>query len=153
MKIAFASDHGGFELKNFIIEKLGETSISKPFEILDLGTNSSDSVDYPDYAEKAVKAIRDNSVECAVILCGTGIGISIAANKFKGIRAALCHNEFTARMSRMHNNSNILVLGGRVIGPEVALGIVKTWIETDFEGGRHQKRLDKILRIEESEKK
>jgi ribose 5-phosphate isomerase B len=146
MIIAFASDHGGFELKNFIIN-----SIKHEYEILDLGTDSSESVDYPDFAEKAVTALREKKADQAIIFCGTGIGISIAANKFKGIRAALCHDQFTARMSKMHNNSNILVIGGRVTGPEVALDMVKTWLNTEFEGNRHQKRLNKIMEIEKRE--
>ena len=142
MKIAIGSDHGGYKLKKQIIEKFDE------MEFLDKGTFSEDSCDYPDFAEAVCKSIQNNEVEFGIVICGTGIGISIAANKMKGIRAALCHNSFTAEMSRLHNNSNVLALGARVTGDELAFYIIKTWLNTSFEGGRHGKRVDKITAIE-----
>lgn len=146
MTTAFASDHGGLDLKNFLVQALAASS-----EVLDLGIHTADSVDYPDMAASAVRAIRDGRAERAVLICGTGIGISIAANKFKGIRAALCHDEFTAEMSRRHNDSNVLALGGRVIGPDLAMRIVEKWLATPFDGGRHQRRVNKISAIEDGE--
>ena len=148
MKIAIASDHGGFELKEEII------SFLKPMnniEILDLGPDiDQKSVDYPDYGAKAAHVVISGEADRAIIMCGTGIGISIAANKFPGIRAALCHDTYTARMSRAHNDANILAMGGRTTGKEIARDMVKIWLETAFEGDRHQRRLDKISRLEEN---
>lgn len=138
MKIAVGSDHGGFELKELIVQFLGELGQ----EVESVGCHSLSSVDYPDFAEKVCDAVRTGACDCGILVCGTGIGMSIAANRHKEIRAALCHEAFTARMSREHNNSNVLCLGGRVVGPEIALDIVKTWVETEFAGGRHQRRLD-----------
>ncbi|WPD23668.1 MAG: ribose 5-phosphate isomerase B [Candidatus Electrothrix scaldis] len=138
MKIAVGSDHGGFELKELIVRFLGELGQ----EVESVGCHSLNSVDYPDFAEKVCAAVRTGTCDCGILVCGTGIGMSIAANRHKEIRAALCHEAFTARMSREHNNSNVLCLGGRVVGPEIALDIVKTWVETEFAGGRHQRRLD-----------
>lgn len=143
MVVAFASDHGGLEMRRFLL-----ASLAGRFEVLDLGTDSTESVDYPDMAAAAVAAIRDGRAERAVVICGTGIGISIAANKFSGIRAALCHDEFTAEMSRRHNDSNVLALGGRVLGPDLAFRIVEKWIQTPFDGGRHERRVNKISAIE-----
>ncbi|UOD34064.1 ribose 5-phosphate isomerase B [Deferribacteraceae bacterium V6Fe1] len=141
MKIGLASDHGGFELKEIIKKFLYE----KGLDVVDYGTSNGDeSVDYPDYAKKAVLGILDKEVERAVIMCGSGIGISISANKFPGIRAALCWDSYTAKMSRLHNDANVLAMGGRIIGPELAKEIVETWLSYDFEGGRHQRRIDKI---------
>ncbi|MCI5124721.1 MAG: ribose 5-phosphate isomerase B, partial [Candidatus Electrothrix sp. AR5] len=111
-------------------------------EVESVGCHSLESVDYPDFAEKVCTAVRTEASDCGILVCGTGIGMSIAANRHKEIRAALCHEAFTARMSREHNNANVLCLGERVIGSEVALDIVRTWVETAFAGGRHQKRLD-----------
>lgn len=141
MKIGLASDHGGFELKETIKNFLNEKGI----EIVDYGTsNGNESVDYPDYAKKAVLGILKNEVDKAIIMCGTGIGISISANKFPGIRAALCWDSYTAKMSRLHNDANILAMGGRIIGPELAKEIVDTWLSYEFEGGRHKRRIDKL---------
>jgi len=140
MKISLAADHGGFELKNSILSYLK----SKNYEVIDLGTNSTDSVDYPDFAIKAVESILNKDADRAIIMCGTGIGISIAANRFPRIRATLCWDPFTAKLSRLHNNSNILAMGGRLIGIELAKEIVNVWLNTEFEGGRHEKRIAKI---------
>jgi ribose 5-phosphate isomerase B len=140
-----ASDHGGLELKDAIKSFLGTRNI----EVRDLGTMSGDSVDYPDFAEKLAVAVTRGEAEKGILICGTGIGMSIAANKFPGIRAALITDEFTARMSKEHNNANVIVMGGRVLKPEQACAMVKTWLETAFEGGRHQNRLDKISQIEQ----
>jgi len=140
MKISLAADHGGFELKNSILSYLK----SKNYEVIDLGTNSTDSVDYPDFAIKAVESILNKDADRAIIMCGTGIGISIAANRFPGIRATLCWDPFTAKLSRLHNNSNILAMGGRLICIELAKEIVNVWLNTEFEGGRHEKRIAKI---------
>jgi ribose 5-phosphate isomerase B len=143
MSIVIASDHGGVELKEQI--KLVLESLGVPYE--DLGTNGTESVDYPDYA--ALVAKRVQAGERGILCCGTGIGMSISANKFKGIRAALCHDEFTARMSREHNDANILVLGGRLEHPpEAVRSMIQTWLNTTYEGGRHQKRLEKIRLLE-----
>ncbi|RJO63276.1 MAG: ribose 5-phosphate isomerase B [Myxococcales bacterium] len=140
--IAVASDHGGFALKEQVKRWLADFKR----ECLDLGCKDESSVDYPDYAAEMARAIQDGRAERGILICGTGIGMSIAANKFDGIRAALAHDAYTAKMSRLHNDANVLVLGGRVLGPGVAEEIVRVWLETPFEGGRHQKRLDKIGR-------
>jgi len=147
MKIALACDHGGFSLKEVIKSYLEELSI----EYVDYGTYSEESVDYPDFAYRAAKAIVEGEADRGIFICGTGIGISIAANKVRGIRAALCYNVYAAEMSRRHNDANVLCLGGRVLGTELAKRIVKTWLETPFEGGRHQRRIEKISRIEKDE--
>ncbi len=144
MKIVLAADHGGFELKEFIKEYL----LVKNYEVVDEGTHEEVSVDYPEYAEKAAAKVLSKEADLGIIFCGTGIGISIAANKVNGIRAALCHDIFTAKMSRMHNNANILALGGRLLGKGIAIEIVETFLKTEYEGGRHQNRLDKITDIE-----
>ncbi len=140
MKIAIGSDHGGFDLKELVVNHL----MNNGHEVVDHGCDSAASVDYPDFAEKVCTEVRNGSCDGGILICGTGIGMSIAANRYRYIRAALCHESFTARMSREHNNANILCLGGRVIGSEVALDIVRTWVGTDFAGGRHQRRLDKL---------
>lgn len=139
-----ASDHGGFNLKQTILECLNAQGI----EFTDLGVSSSDSVDYPDYAAKVAEKVAQDSGAQGILICGTGIGMSISANKFRGIRAALVHDEFTARMSREHNDANILVLGGRVLEPELACKMVQIWLTSTYEGGRHQNRLDKIHALE-----
>jgi len=146
MKIIVASDHAGFEFKNHILRYLSE----KEIETLDLGTKNNNSVDYPDYASKVAKLISAGEIDQGILICGTGIGMSIAANKFTGVRAALCHNLETAEASRRHNDANILVLGSRVLTETVALSIVKTWLDTQFDGGRHQDRVDKIHAIEKA---
>ncbi len=144
MKIALACDHGGFKLKEHIKRFLASEGV----EVLDFGTFSEDSVDYPDFAIKAIKALLSGEVDRAILMCGTGIGMSIVANRFPGIRAALCHDVYTAKMSRLHNDANVLVMGGRVLSPEVAQEMVKVWLTEPFEGGRHERRLRKIEGIE-----
>lgn len=144
MKIGIGSDHGGFELKEEIIGHLKEVGI----ESIDFGTYSKDSVDYPDYGKKVAEAVISKEVDRGIVVCGTGIGISIAANKVKGIRCALCCDTYSARMSREHNNANVLALGARVIGSGLALEIVETWLKSEFQGGRHEIRVNKISDIE-----
>ncbi|WP_353093711.1 ribose 5-phosphate isomerase B [Tissierella praeacuta] len=144
MKIGIGSDHGGFELKEYIKEYLDKEGIS----YIDYGTNSLDSVDYPDYGKKVAEAVAAKEVNRAIVVCGTGIGISIACNKVKGIRCALCGDTYSARMSREHNDANILALGGRVIGRDLAIEIVSIWLKTEFSRGRHEKRVEKISEIE-----
>lgn len=144
MKVAIGCDHGGIVLKEAVISTLTELGA----EIVDMGTYSEASVDYPDYAYKVAKAVASKEVDCGVLMCGTGIGISIAANKVKGIRAAVCTNTYMAEMTKRHNNANIIALGGRVISSDEAKEIVKAWWNATYEGGRHQNRLDKITQIE-----
>jgi len=139
-RIAVASDHGGYRLKLTISDILRE----KGYEIEDLGTDSYESVDYPDFAHEIAEKIAAGSVKRAILICGTGIGMSITANRYRNVRAALCNDVYSAKMSRLHNDSNVLVLGGRVVGPGLAEDIVDMWLETKFEGGRHLKRLRKI---------
>ncbi len=138
-KIAIASDRAGLELKNYILQEL-----SKQYSFEDLGTYNQEPVDYPDYALKVVNKILDKSSEFGILICGTGIGMSIAANRHKGIRASLCHNSLEARLTREHNDANILCLGGRIIGKECALENVKVFLTTDFTGGRHTNRVKKL---------
>ena len=140
MKIVLGADHGGFELK----EDVKKLLVTLEYDILDVGCSSTDSVDYPDFAEKAVSYIIDGSCELGILICGTGIGMSISANRHFEIRAANCNSEYTAALSREHNNANVLCLGGRVIDKELALLIVQTWLRSEFEGGRHQRRIDKF---------
>ncbi len=140
MKIAVGSDHGGFGFKQMIIEFLGKIGQ----EVDDVGCYSTDSVDYPDFADKVCAKVQSAECERGILVCGTGIGMSITANRHRDIRAALCHEAYTARMSREHNNANVLCLGGRVLGIEIALDIVGAWVETEFAGGRHQRRLEKL---------
>jgi ribose 5-phosphate isomerase B len=144
MLIALGSDHGGFHLKEEIKAFLDERKIA----YRDFGTFSADSVDYPDIAKTVAGAIADGRCDRGILICGTGIGISIAANKIKGIRAALCHDTFSAQMSRQHNDANVLAMGGRVIGAGLAMAIVDKWLTTEFEGGRHARRVDKISGLE-----
>lgn len=144
MKIAIGSDHGGFNLKGELIRHIQ----SKGYEIKDFGCYSPDSVDYPDIAHDVAEAVLKGEYERGILICGTGIGISIAANKVPGIRAALCGDCFSAKASREHNNANILALGERVIGVELAKMITEIWLATEFEGGRHSRRVDKIGEIE-----
>jgi len=145
-KIAIASDHGGFDLKESIIAHLLNTG----WEVDDLGPHSGDSVDYPDFGIKLAEEVSEKKVERGIVICGTGIGMSIVVNRFPGIRGTLCSDVFTAKLCREHNDSNILVMGGRVIGKGLAAEIVNTWLNTPFEGGRHQRRLDKINQIDAS---
>jgi ribose 5-phosphate isomerase B len=138
-KIIIGSDHGGFELKNSVIRHIKQMG----FEVDDAGCDSLESCDYPVYAKKVSEKVAGGEGR-GILLCGTGIGMSIAANRNSKIRAALCLNEYMARMSRMHNNANILVLGARVLGAGLALEIIDVWLKTEFEGGRHQKRVDML---------
>lgn len=140
MKIAIGSDHGGYELKDMVVSYLQNNG----HDVTDCGCTSLDSVDYPDFAEKVCSEVLSGSCDAGILICGTGIGMSIAANRYRDIRAALCHDSFTARMSREHNNANVLCIGARVTGSEVALDMVGAWVNTDFAGGRHQLRLDKL---------
>lgn len=142
--IAIGCDHGGFELKNHIVNYL----TNKGIEVKDFGTYSEDSVDYPDCARPVCEAVQKGEFENGILICGTGIGISMAANKFKGIRAALCSDVYSAKMTKEHNNANILCLGGRVTGRELAFMIVDAWLEAEFQGGRHADRIAKIHEIE-----
>lgn len=146
LKIAIGCDHGGFRLKEEIRNMLEE----KGYDFKDLGTFSEESVDYPDIALDVARAVRDGKFDRGILVCGTGIGIGIAANKIEGIRAALCHDTFSARAAREHNDANILTMGERVIGPGLAKDIVNVWLETDFAGGRHARRVQKISDIEQS---
>ena len=145
MKIATASDHAGYELKKGIIAYLSEKGIN--YE--DFGCGPDEKVDYVDYAEKAIKRVSSGEYDRAILVCGTGLGMAIVANKHKGIRATPCFDDYTAEMSRKHNDSNCLTLGGRIVPLDEALSIVRIWLETEFEGERHQKRIDKIFDIEE----
>lgn len=144
MKIGIGNDHSALELKAGIIELLKE----RGHEVVDYGTNSPESCDYPVYGEKVGRAVASGEVERGILICGTGLGISLAANKVKGVRAAVCSEPFTAKMSRAHNNCNILAFGARVVGAELAKMIVETWLDTEFEGGRHQRRVDMLMDIE-----
>lgn len=138
--IAIGSDHGGYELKEVIIKYL--QSLGR--EVKDCGTYDGVSVDYPDIARSLCSEYLSGGYEFGILICGTGIGISIAANKIKGIRCALLNNEYSAKMARRHNNANIIAFGGRVVGTELAIGMLDAFMESEFEGGRHQKRVDKI---------
>ncbi len=142
MNIGIASDHGGFKLKKAIINHFSALKFN------DLGTHDEGSCDYPVFVSKLCLKIKNGELDCGVVICGTGIGASIVANKISGIRAALCCNEFMAEMSKRHNNANVLALGGRVLGEELALRIVERWVNASFEGGRHQNRLDMIHQLE-----
>ncbi len=143
-KIAIACDHGGYELKKDIIKHL-ET---RGFEVCDFGCGSTASVDYPDYALPASKAVANGECELGILICGTGIGMSLCANKVKGIRAACCSDTFSARMTRMHNDSNILCFGARVVGLGLATDMVDLFLDTPFEGERHNARIAKMMAIE-----
>lgn len=145
MKIATASDHAGYELKKGIIAYLSEKGIN--YE--DFGCGPDEKVDYVDYAEKAIKRVSSGEYDRAILVCGTGLGMAIVANKHKGIRATPCLDDYSAEMSRRHNDSNCLTLGGRIVPLDEALSIVRIWLETEFEGERHQRRIDKIFDIEE----
>ncbi|RQW83282.1 MAG: ribose 5-phosphate isomerase B [Geobacter sp.] len=143
--IVIGSDHGGFELKEAIKSLLQTRSIA----VEDLGTkNGNDSVDYPDFGESVARKVSTGEAEKGILVCGTGIGMSIVANKFPGVRAALAADIYMAKMAKLHNNANILVLGGRVLDEDEAREMVATWLDTSFEGGRHQSRLDKISALE-----
>ncbi len=144
MKIAIGCDHGGIVLKPSVIEVLKE----KDLDYEDFGCYDENSVDYPDFSLKVAEAVASGQCDLGILMCGTGIGISIAANKVKGIRAAVCHDEFTAEMSKRHNNANIIAMGGRIISTDKAKNMVRIWLETPFDGGRHCGRVEKIMEIE-----
>lgn len=150
MKIALASDHGGYELKKRVIEFLKRRGLS----VVDLGNQGSESVDYPDYALKVAEQVSKREADAGLLMCGTGVGMCIAANKFKGVRAAVVSEAYSAKMAKEHNNANILCLGGRVLDSDSEEGavraeeIVAAWLDATYEGGRHQRRLDKIEEIE-----
>lgn len=144
MEISIGCDHAGFELKE-MVKRLLEGSAHVVF---DLGTFDSNSTDYPDFAGKVAETVSQGKVNRGILICGTGIGMSIVANKFTGVRAALCHDLETARMSRQHNDANVLTLGARVLDEDLALQIVTEWLRTQFDGGRHQQRVDKISGLE-----
>ena len=144
MKLVIGSDHGGYNLK----EKVKKILSAAQHEVEDVGTFNEDSCDYPDYAEKVAQTVASGRADRGILICGTGIGMSISANKVKGIRAALCTDTYMARMSRAHNDANILVLGGRVLGPGLAEDIVNIWLTTAFEGGRHAQRVKKMSALE-----
>lgn len=144
MKIAMACDHGGLNLKREIIKHLQ----SQGYEVVDFGTDTFDSCDYPDYALPAAEAVSNGECERGILVCSTGIGVSIVANKVRGVRCAHCHDTYCAEFTRLHNDSNVLALGEKVVGSGYALKIVDTFLSTEFEGGRHQRRVDKITDIE-----
>ena len=144
MKITIGSDHGAVALKDEVKKVLEEFNA----EVKDVGTFGTESVDYPDIAEKVCADVVSGAAERGIVLCGTGLGISIAANKIKGIRCALCGDVYSAKMSREHNNSNVLAMGGRVTGFGPAGEIVRAWMTTEFAGGRHQRRIDKMMALE-----
>lgn len=144
MKIAIGNDHSAVEMKQIIRAHVEE----KGYEVIDFGTNSTESCDYPVYGEKVGRAVASGEADLGILICGTGVGISLAANKVKGIRACVCSEPFSARLSKMHNDTNILAFGARVVGTELAKMIVDEWLDARFEGGRHQRRVDMIMDIE-----
>lgn len=148
MKVAIASDHGGMNIRKEILQLMDEMNI----EYEDLGCEGTCSVDYPDYAIPVAEKVAKGECDRGILICGTGIGMSIAANKVKGIRCALVHDVFSAKATRQHNDSNILAMGERVIGPGLAREIAKAWLETGYEGGRHEKRVNKISEYESDER-
>ncbi len=140
MKYFIGTDHAGFEVKPFVIDYLQKKGI----EVEDLGTYSTDSVDYPDFAHKVAEAVKNNPGTMGILICGSGIGMSLAANKHKGIRAALCHDHYTASMARRHNDANVLCFGARIVGLGEIESILEGWLNSEFEGGRHKRRVEKI---------
>ena len=149
MRVAIGADHAGYELKEAVarlVEGMGH-------EVHDFGPSRPESVDYPDFARKVARGVSQGRFDRGILICGTGIGMCITANKVPGIRAALCHDHLTARLSREHNDANVLCLGGRLIGPALAAEIVETWLQTAFQGGRHARRLDKIRALEDPAEK
>ena len=143
MRIAIGNDHTAVDLKNIIVDYLVELG----YDVINLGTDSRESCDYPVYGEKVGRAVADGQADLGIAICGTGVGISLAANKVKGVRACVCSEPYTAKLSRMHNNSNVLAFGARVVGDELAKMIVKEWLDAEFEGGRHQRRVDMLMEI------
>ncbi len=148
MKIAIGNDHVGYYLKEAVLEVLNKRKI----EVVDVGCFDNQSCDYPIYGEKVGHMVANREVDLGIVICGTGIGISISANKVNGVRAAVCTEPYSAKLSRMHNDSNILGLGSRVLGAELAKMIVEQWLDADFEGGRHNRRVDLIKEIEDRNK-
>jgi ribose 5-phosphate isomerase B len=146
IKISIGSDHAGFELKKYVQTLL----IKRKIEVVDFGPKNPDSVDYPDFGQMVAQSVVSKESNRGIVICGTGLGMSIVVNRFPGIRGTLCSDVLSARMSREHNDSNLLVLAGRMIGPTLADEIVQTWLDTSFEGGRHQRRLDKIENVHNS---
>ena len=144
MKSAMGNDHAAVEMK----EEIKAYLESKGHEVINFGTDTHDSCDYPAYGEKVGRLVASGEAEAGVLICGTGVGISIAANKVKGVRACVCSEPYTAKLSKMHNNSNIIAFGARVVGSEMAKMITDTWLETEYEGGRHQRRVDMLDAIE-----
>lgn len=144
MKIAMGNDHTAVEMKEAVREHL----LERGYEVLDLGTNTTESCDYPEYGEKVGRAVVSGEADLGIVICGTGLGISLAANKVKGIRACVCSEPYTAKLSRMHNNANVLAFGSRVIGVELAKMITDEWLNANYEGGRHQRRVDMLMEIE-----
>lgn len=145
MKIAIANDHAAVEMKQQIVEYLQ----SKGHEVLNFGTDTNERVEYPVYGEKVGRAVVDGEADCGIAICGTGVGISLAANKVKGVRAVVCSEPYSAKLSKQHNNTNVLAFGARVIGIELAKMIVDEWLNAEFEGGRHAERVNMIKEIEE----
>ena len=145
MIIAMGNDHSAVELK----QEIKAYVEGKGYQVVDFGTNSTESCDYPVYGEKVGRAVAAGEADLGILICGTGVVISLAANKIKGIRACVCSEPFSAKLSRMHNNTNILAFGARVVGSELAKMIVDQWLEAEFEGGRHQRRVDMLTRLEE----
>jgi len=149
MKISLGADHAGFELK----EKIKKLLLQQGIEVNDRGTHSSEAVDYPDYARKVAEEVADHDADLGILVCGSGIGMSIAASKVAGVRAANVSSEYEAQLSREHNDANVLTLGARLISDQNAFQIVQKWLETSFAGGRHQRRVEKINEIEQEEMK
>ena len=147
MKIAIGNDHGGVELKQHLVQYLEE----KGYEVVNFGSDVTDSTDYPIYAERVSKAVVSGECEKGILICGTGIGISISANKIHGVRCALCSEPVSAALARQHNDANIVAMGARTIGPVMAEGIVDVFLNTEFQGGRHQRRVDKIMMLDRGE--
>jgi ribose 5-phosphate isomerase B len=148
MKVAIGSDHAGFDLKQFLLKELS----ARNYDMIDCGTDTDDSTDYSDYARKVCDKVTSKEARLGIVICGTGIGVSMAANKIHGIRAALCHTEFSARLARQHNDANVLALGGRVLGKDLALNIAEAFLAESFSGvDRHKRRIDKMMKFENSE--
>ncbi len=142
--IAVGADHAGFELKTLLVEHLKENG----YDVQDVGTHSEESVDYPDYAAKVAKTVASRRAGQGILVCGSGLGVAIAANKIDGVRAVTANTAELARLSRLHNDANVLAVGARIIEPGTAKEIVDSWLQTEYEGGRHQRRVDKITRLE-----
>ena len=145
MKIGIGNDHAAVDMKFEIVKYLEESG----YEVVNFGTDTNDSCDYPVYGEKVARAVANGEVDRGILICGTGVGISLAANKVKGIRAAVCSESVTARFSRLHNDANILAFGARIVGVETAKDMVNVWLNTEFEGGRHERRVKLVMETEE----